>query len=54
MPAIGVAQATPMPTPDPHLDQLLRTAIQQARLLQLRDRIKDRIGEPQMMASTTG
>src|SRR5580700_3036310 len=35
-----------MPTPDPHFDQLLRTAIQQTRLLQLRYRNKDRIVEP--------
>ena len=35
-----------MPTPDPHLDQLLRTAIEQTRLLRLRYRNKDRIVEP--------
>ena len=35
-----------MPTPDPHLDQLLRTAIQQTRLLRLRYGNKDRIVEP--------
>jgi hypothetical protein len=35
-----------MPTPDPHLDQLLRTAIEQTRLLRLRYRTKDRIVEP--------
>jgi hypothetical protein len=35
-----------MPTPGPHFDQLLRTAIQQTRLLQLRYRNKDRIVEP--------
>ena len=34
-----------MPTPDPHLDQLLRTAIEQTRLLRLRYRNKDRIVE---------
>jgi hypothetical protein len=32
--------------PDPHLDQLLRTAIEQTRLLRLRYRNKDRIVEP--------
>ena len=32
--------------PDPKLDQLLRTAIEQARLLRLRYRNKDRIFEP--------
>jgi hypothetical protein len=35
-----------MPIPDPHLDQLLRTAIEQTRLLRLRYRNKDRIVEP--------
>src|SRR5271154_1573718 len=35
-----------MPTPDPHLDQLLRTAIEQTRLLRLRYRNRDRIVEP--------
>ena len=35
-----------MPTPDPQLDQLLRTAIQQTRLLRLRYRNRDRIVEP--------
>src|SRR5271169_724853 len=35
-----------MPMPDPHLDQLLRTAIEQTRLLRLRYRNKDRIVEP--------
>ena len=35
-----------MPTPDPQLDQLLRTAIEQTRLLRLRYRTKDRIVEP--------
>ncbi len=34
-----------MPTPDPHLDQLLRTAIEQTRLLRLRYQNKDRIVE---------
>jgi hypothetical protein len=35
-----------MPTPDSQLDQLLRTAIEQTRLLRLRYRNKDRIVEP--------
>ena len=35
-----------MPVPDPELDQLLRTAIEQTRLLRLRYRNKDRIVEP--------
>jgi hypothetical protein len=35
-----------MPTSDPHLDLLLRTAIEQNRLLRLRYRNKDRIVEP--------
>ena len=35
-----------MPMPDPHLDQLLRTAIEQTRLLRLRYRNKVRIVEP--------
>jgi len=35
-----------MPTPDPHLDQLLRTAIEQTRLIRLRYRDKVRIVEP--------
>ena len=35
-----------MSAPDPKLDQLLRTAIQQTRLLRLRYRNKDRILEP--------
>ena len=35
-----------MPMPDPQLDQLLRTAIIQTRLLQLCYRTKDRIVEP--------
>ena len=35
-----------MPMPDPNLDQLLRTAIEQTRLLRLRYRNKDRIVEP--------
>ena len=35
-----------MPRPDPHLDQLLRTAIEQTRLLRLRYQNKDRIAEP--------
>ena len=35
-----------MPTPDPKLDQLLRTAIKQTRLLRLRYRNRDRIVEP--------
>ena len=35
-----------MPTPDPHLDHLLRTAIKQTRLLRLRYRNRDRIVEP--------
>jgi hypothetical protein len=36
-----------MPEPDAKLDQLLRTAIEQTRLLRLRYRNKDRIVEPQ-------
>jgi hypothetical protein len=43
-----------MPTPDPHLDQLLRTAIQQTRLLQLRYRNKNRIVEPHDYGEPTG
>jgi len=35
-----------MQAPDPKLDQLLRTAIEQTRLLRLRYRNKDRIVEP--------
>jgi hypothetical protein len=35
-----------LPTPDPKLDQLLRTAIEQTRLLRLRYRNRDRIVEP--------
>jgi hypothetical protein len=35
-----------MPVPDPKLDQLLRTAIEQTRLLQLRYRNKNWIVEP--------
>jgi len=35
-----------LPVPDPNLDQLLRTAIEQTRLLRLRYRGKDRIVEP--------
>jgi hypothetical protein len=35
-----------MPMPDPDLDQLLRTAIEQTRLLRLRYLNKDRIVEP--------
>jgi hypothetical protein len=35
-----------MPQPDPKLDHLLRTAIEQTRLLRLRYRNKDRIVEP--------
>jgi hypothetical protein len=35
-----------MPTPDPHLDQILRTAIEQTRLLRLRYQDKPRIFEP--------
>jgi hypothetical protein len=35
-----------LPTPDPQLDQLLRTAIEQTRLLRLRYRNRDRIVEP--------
>ena len=35
-----------MPVPDPELDQLLRTAIEQTRLLRLRYGGKDRIVEP--------
>lgn len=35
-----------MPTLDPHLDQLLRTAIEQTRLLRLRYHHRDRIVEP--------
>lgn len=35
-----------MPVPDPELDQLLRIAIEQTRLVRLRYRNKDRIVEP--------
>jgi len=35
-----------MPEPDPKLDHLLRTAIEQTRLLRLSYRNKDRIVEP--------
>jgi hypothetical protein len=35
-----------MPEPDPKLDHLARTAIEQTRLLRLRYRNKDRIVEP--------
>ena len=35
-----------VPTSDPHLDQLLRTAIEQTRLLRLRYQDKVRIVEP--------
>ncbi len=35
-----------MPEPDPKLDHLLRTAIEQTRLLRLRYRNKDRVVEP--------
>src|ERR1700761_4935248 len=35
-----------MPTPDPQLDEVLRMAIEQTRLLRLRYRNKDRIVEP--------
>jgi hypothetical protein len=35
-----------LPTPDPKLDQLLRTAIEQTRLLRFRYRNRDRIVEP--------
>jgi len=35
-----------MPEPDQKLDHLLRTAIEQTRLLRLRYRNKDRIVEP--------
>jgi len=35
-----------MQVPDPKLDQLLRTAIEQTRLLRLRYRNKDRVVEP--------
>src|SRR5580658_5287140 len=35
-----------IPTPDPRLDQMLRTAIKQTRLLRLRYRNKNRIVEP--------
>lgn len=35
-----------MPALDPKLDQLLRTAIEQTRLLRLRYRNKDRVVEP--------
>lgn len=35
-----------MPTPDPQLDPLLPTAIEQTRLLRLRYRNRDRIVEP--------
>jgi DNA invertase Pin-like site-specific DNA recombinase len=38
--------ASPMPLPDPKLDQLLRTAIDQTRLLRLRYQSRDRIVEP--------
>jgi len=40
------AGASPMPLPDPKLDQLLRTAIEQTRLLRLRYQNSDRIVEP--------
>jgi hypothetical protein len=40
------AGASPMPLPDPKLDQLLRTAIEQTRLLRLRYQNRDRIVEP--------
>ena len=43
-----------MPTPDPDLDQLLRTAIAQTRLLRLRYRNKDRIVEPHDYGKHTG
>jgi hypothetical protein len=33
-------------TPDPHLDELLRTAIEQTRMLRLRYRNRERIVEP--------
>ena len=35
-----------MQVPDPKLDQLLRTALEQTRLLRLRYRNKDRVVEP--------
>lgn len=35
-----------MPKPDPQLDQLLRTAIEQTRLMRLRYQNRDRIIEP--------
>ena len=35
-----------MPTPDPQLDHLLRTAIEQTRLMRLHYRNRDRIIEP--------
>ena len=35
-----------MQVPDPKLDQLLRTAIEQTRLLRLRYRKKNRVVEP--------
>jgi len=40
------AGASPMLVPDPNLDQLLRTAIEQTKLLRLRYRNQDRIVEP--------
>ena len=39
-------RASVLPTPDPKLDQLLRTAIEQTKLLRLRYRNRDRIVEP--------
>ena len=43
-----------MPTPDPKLDQLLRTAIEQTRLLRLRYRNRDRIVEPHYYGEHNG
>jgi hypothetical protein len=40
------AGASPVPLPGPKLDQLLRTAIEQTRLLRLRYQNRDRIFEP--------
>src|SRR5271167_4519808 len=42
----GPGRELPLPVPKPPLDQLLRTASEQTRLLRLRYRNKDRIVEP--------
>jgi hypothetical protein len=42
-----------MPAPDPNLDRLLRSAIEQTRLLQLRYRNKNRIVALTTTVSTT-